>query len=94
MLLIEVSINSSFKTLSFIKINDYYDIFPDFIVVLRVYLCIALPDYLEERYFSALKRIKSCSRCTTTSNRLNALSLLNVENELLQSLDYSDIPSY
>ncbi|KAE9521365.1 hypothetical protein AGLY_018245 [Aphis glycines] len=44
-----------------------------------------------EHSFSALKRIKNCLRSTTTSTRLNALSILNIENELLQSLDYSDI---
>ncbi|KAE9544104.1 hypothetical protein AGLY_001793 [Aphis glycines] len=87
----EDSIDSSYKMLSFIKKKDYFDIFPNLPVVLRMYLSTALTNCSGERSFSALKRIKNCLRSTTTSTRLNALSLLNIENELLQSLDYSDI---
>lgn len=55
-----------------------------------MYLSTALTNCSGERSFSALKRIKNYLR-STTSNRLNALYLLNIENELLQNLDYSDI---
>lgn len=80
MISIEDSINSSYKMLSFIKRKDYYDIFPNLTVVLRMYLSTALTNCSGERPFSALKRIKNCLRSTTTSTRLNALSLLNIEN--------------
>lgn len=50
-----------------------------------------LIDFSGKCSFSVFKRMKNYSRSTTISNRSNALSLLNVENELLQSLDYTDI---
>ena len=55
------------------------DIFTDLTVVLRM-LSTAFTNCSGECSFSSFKRIKSCSRSTTTSNRLNALSLLNIEN--------------
>ena len=44
-----------------------------------------------ERSFSHLKRIKSALRSTQAQERLNNLSLLNIESDLLQKLDFSTV---
>ena len=44
-----------------------------------------------ERSFSKLKRIKNEQRTSIGQDRLNNLTLLSIEHELLQKIDVDDI---
>ena len=58
---------------------------------LRIYLCMMVTNCSAERSFSALKRIKSNLRSTIGQNRLNALSLLCIENDMVNAIDTNTI---
>src|SRR5688572_9063337 len=44
-----------------------------------------------ERSFSTLSRVKNHLRTTMTQQRLQALSLMCIESEVLQSVDFDDL---
>jgi len=62
-----------------------------FRLLLRHYLTLPVTNCTGERSFSHLKRIKSALRSTQAQERLNNLSLLNIESDLLQKLDFSTV---
>ena len=59
-------------------------------IALRMYLAMMV-NCTEERSFSKLKRIKDAQRRTMSQNRLNNLTLMSIEYELLRKLDISAI---
>uniref|UniRef100_A0A3B4VA62 TTF-type domain-containing protein n=1 Tax=Seriola dumerili TaxID=41447 RepID=A0A3B4VA62_SERDU len=67
------------------------DIFPKMNGLLRALLTLPMTSCTVERLFSAVNRIKTCTRATMLTGRLNSLSLLSFEKELTNSLQYSDI---
>ena len=44
-----------------------------------------------ERYFSALRRLKTWLRNSMTQSRLNAIMICNIHKEKLEELDLDDI---
>lgn len=44
-----------------------------------------------ERMFSVLKRVKTCFRSTMGQGRLSNISVLNIEKDMLDGLDYDDV---
>ncbi|VVC34394.1 Ribonuclease H-like domain,HAT, C-terminal dimerisation domain [Cinara cedri] len=54
-------------------------------------LCTPATNCSAERFFSTLKRVKSYLRLTMKEERLNALTVLNIESEITRELDYKDI---
>jgi hypothetical protein len=71
--------------------NDFSTAFPNTYILLRHYLTLPVTNCSGERSFSHLKRIKSELRSTQTQDRLNNLSLLNIESDVLQELDFSAV---
>jgi hypothetical protein len=61
--------------------------FPNTAIALRIYLCMMISNCSGERSFSTLKRIKNNLRATIRQPRLNALSLLCIENDILSTID-------
>jgi hypothetical protein len=61
------------------------------IVLSRFYLTLPVSNCEGERSFSTLSRIRNHLRSSMCQSRLTALSLLSIESELMQSLDYNDI---
>jgi hypothetical protein len=59
--------------------------------LLRLYLVIPASSASAERSFSALRRIKTYLRGTMTSERLNSVMVLNVNQERTDALDMTDI---
>ena len=55
------------------------------------YLTIPVTNCEGERSFSTLSRVKNHLRTTMTQQRLQALSLMCIESEVLQSVDFDDI---
>ena len=75
----------------FINENEFMHAFPNVCVVFRLYLCLMISNCSGERSFSVLKRVKNQLRSSMGQKRLNSLSLLCIENELLEKIDTDDI---
>ena len=58
--------------------------FPNVSIVLRIYLSLMVTNCSGERSFSKLKRIKNEQRTSLGQNKLNYLSLLSLESEVLE----------
>ena len=67
------------------------EVFPNVEIALRIYLTLMVSNCSGERSFSALKRIKNVLRSTTTDQKLNNLSLMCIEAEVLRKIDFQDI---
>jgi len=68
-----------------------FEIFPNVVVALRIYLTLPSSNASGERSFSCLKRIKNYLRSTLGQERLAALSLLSIECELTRSLNFDNL---
>lgn len=60
-------------------------------VVTRIFLCLMITNCSGERSFSQLKRIKNELRTTMLQERLTNLSIMCIESDLLQKLEFEDI---
>jgi len=75
--------------LVFIKNNDFSEMYPYIIIKLRMFLCTPCSNCSTERTFSALKRVKSHLRSNIKEEKLNALAILNIENDITKKLNYT-----
>ena len=82
---------SPYKMLTLMLKNNFSTSLPNIYILLRHYLILPVTNSTGERSFSHLKRIKSTLRSTQTQERLTDLSLLNIECDLLQKLDFYEI---
>ena len=76
---------------SLIKEHSLESTFPNIAVCLRIYLCMMVTNCSGERSFSKLKRIKNELRTSIGQVRLNHLSLLSIEHELLREINTDHI---
>ena len=58
---------------------------------LKLYLTIGVSIASKERSFSNLKMIKSYLRSSMNADRLSALSILSLERDYVQKLNFEDI---
>ena len=70
--------------------NSFASCFPNVEIVLKIYLTLMVTNS-GERSFSKLKRIKNEVRATMKQARLNYLSLMSIEHELLREMNMSRI---
>lgn len=56
-----------------------YEIFPNVVIALNIFLGIAITNCSAECYFSILKRIKNYLRANLTEKKLNSLETLCIE---------------
>lgn len=81
---LEIDFDSPLKILSFIsKIDSFTTCF----IIYRILLTIHVTVASAERTFSKLKLIKNYLRSTMSQERLNGLTILSIENELLKILN-------
>lgn len=71
--------------------DNLYTTFPNIDILLRMYLCMFVNNVLDERSFSKLKLIKTYLRNTMTDDRLNNLSILSIESDILCKLKFDEI---
>ncbi|GKB66542.1 zinc finger MYM-type protein 1-like protein [Tanacetum coccineum] len=74
--------------LNFLNQDDCY---PNAIIAYRVLLTISVTVASAERSFSKLKLIKSYLRSSMSQERLNGLTLIAIENDILESVYYEDL---
>ena len=67
--------------------------FPNTCIAYRILLTILVTVASAERSFSKLKLIKSYLRSTMSQERLSGLSILSIENEMLEGLEYKNLIS-
>ena len=73
--------------------NELEEAFPNVTIMFKIYLCMFVTNCKGERSFSKLKLLKNHLRNTMGQDRLAALAILAIENELLKTIDFSDIIS-
>ena len=85
--------NTNEKKETLVEVLDAcpHDIFPNMNSLLRALLTLPMTTYTVGRLLSAVNRIKTGTRATMLTDRLNSLSLLSFERELTDSLEYKDI---
>ena len=66
-------------------------VFPNLDTAFRIVLTFMLTNVSAERSFSQLKRIKNPHRTTMGQERLDSLSLLCIEADVLRSVDFDDV---
>ncbi|KAL4107159.1 hypothetical protein QTP88_017544 [Uroleucon formosanum] len=66
------------------------DVFPNVYIALRLYLTIPLTNCEAERSFSKLALIKNRLRSTQIEDRLNALTIMSIENDICKKLSFHD----
>ena len=65
--------------------------FPNVYVALRLFLTLPVSNCEGERSFSLLSRIKNELRTKMSQKRLKALSLMAIQSDLSNALDFDDI---
>ena len=65
--------------------------FPNVYVALRLFLTLPVSNCEGERSFSPLSRIKNELRTKMSQKRLKALSLMAIESDLTNALEFDDI---
>lgn len=72
--------------------EDYLtDVYPNIDIALRLYVCTPISNCTTERSFSCLKRIKNYLKSTMGTEKLNSLAILNIEADLLSTLNCDDL---
>ncbi|XP_050064885.1 52 kDa repressor of the inhibitor of the protein kinase-like [Aphis gossypii] len=67
------------------------DVYPNIDIALRIYVYTPISNCTTERSFSCLKRIKNYLRSTMGTTKLNSLAILNIEADLLSTLNCDDL---
>ncbi|XP_023241006.1 zinc finger MYM-type protein 1-like [Centruroides sculpturatus] len=77
------------SVLKYIIEKNLTEVYPTMEVVLRIIATTPVTVASAERSFSRLKIIKTYLRNSMTQDRLSALAILSIENDVAHSLDYS-----
>ena len=71
--------------------DELFSAFPNVECLLGLFLTLPISNSSGERSFSALKRVKNCLRSSMGQEKTSDLSLLFIEKDKLQKLDFDDI---
>ncbi|XP_065665532.1 uncharacterized protein LOC136086959 [Hydra vulgaris] len=74
--------------LNFIKKHCLQELYSNTWIVLRILLTLPVTVAIGERSFSKLKLIKTYLRNTMLQDRLNSLSMISIEPEIAENLDF------
>ena len=86
------SVGDSIEMKMFRMVNDFKQTFPNVMIAMRIYLSFMSSNCTGERSFSKLKRIKKNDlRATMGQGRLNHLSLMSIEHDILSNLDFNEL---
>lgn len=87
----EEAVCFKFKMYKLIIKEKLTDAFPNISVLLSIYLTLMTTNCTCERSFSNLKLIRNRLRALMVQDRLNDLSIMSIESDLLRKLSYDDI---
>lgn len=77
--------------LAFIRERNLQHVFPNVDIALRIYLTLPVSNASGERSFSKLGIIKHKLRTTMLEERLNNLTLMSIEHDMLAQMDFEEI---
>ena len=83
--------NKEIQMYKLIKENGLESSYPNVNIVLRIYLSLMVTNCSGERSFSKLKHLKNQQRTSLGHEKLNYLTLLSIEHELLNEIEVKDI---
>ncbi|XP_065654762.1 uncharacterized protein LOC136081378 [Hydra vulgaris] len=83
--------SSAQKMFKMLHNSGVYQAFPNTEIALQIYLCLMSTNCSGERSFSQLKRIKDAKRSTMAQRRLSVLSLLCIESDLLNKVNFKKL---
>ena len=83
--------NKEVQMYQLIKENGLESAYPNVNIVLRIYLSLMVTNCSGERSFSKLKRVKNEQWTSLGKDKLNHLTLLSIEHELLDEIEVKDI---
>jgi len=70
--------------------NDLQSVFPNMFIALRLYLTLPISSCKAERAFSKLLLIKNPLRTALKEDKLNALTILSSEQDIIREMDFSE----
>ena len=88
---LDKKMNKEVQMYKLIKENGLESAYPNVNIVLRIYLSLMVTNCNGERSFSKLKHVKSQERTSFGQDKLNYLTLLSIEHELLNEIEVKDI---
>lgn len=65
--------------------------FPNLEIIMRINLCMMITNCTGERSFSKLKLIKNVLRSQIGQTRLNSMSLLSIESDIMDEIDFDEL---
>jgi hypothetical protein len=65
--------------------------FPNVEIALKIFVCMLCSNASGERSFSVLKRVKNYLCSSLANEKTSALSILSIEDEIVRSIDWTDI---
>jgi len=65
--------------------------FPNVEIVLRIYLVLMVTICSAERSFAKLKLVNNRLRTTMTHNRLNNVSIMSIESDVLRDIQFDQL---
>lgn len=74
-----------------LKNEKLHATFPNMEIAMRIFLCMMVTNCTGERSFSKLKLIKNDLRSGMKQERLNYLSVMSIESDILELIDFSEI---
>ena len=77
--------------LSLIRERHLQSVFPNVDIALRIYLTLPVSNASGERSFSKLGIIKHRLRTSMCEDRLNNLTLMSIEHDILRQLDFEEL---
>ena len=91
-----VTLSKDWLALDFFKFIvewDFIESLPNLTVALKLFMTICVSVASCERSFSKLNLIKNYLRSTMSNRRLNNLTILNIEHEARQNINFEDVIS-
>src|SRR6218665_2607770 len=78
----------------FLEIREMSGVFSNLANLYRIYNVVHVSSASAERSFSRLKQIKGYTHSTIDDLRLSDLSLLNIEKEFSENLDFNSVSDF
>lgn len=79
------------KSYKLILNNMVQSAFPNVMIALQIYRSLMITNATGERNFSKLKLLKNCLRATMSQHRLNSLSIMAIENDILEKVHIEEV---